>query len=98
MPTHSPNREPDDGTRPLLFTRGEWLLIIATLRLAKRPAEVLGLAVQGMYDREICGQLGIKPGTLRVHLRRCFTQLRTNRKSRLAHETFALFRRLQKNS
>ena len=89
MAARSPNREPDDGTRPPLFTRPEWLQIVATLRLAKRPAEVLGLAVQGMYDREICDRLAIAPGTLRVHLRRCFTQLRTKRKLQLAHETFA---------
>ena len=98
MAARSHDREPDDGTRPPLFTRAEWLLIIATLKLAKRPAEVLGLAVQGRYDREICKQIGIKPGTLRVHLRRCFTQLRTKRKLQLAHETFALFRRLTENS
>ena len=98
MAARTPNREPDDGTRPPLFERVEWLLVIATLRLAKRPAEVLGLAVQGMYDHEICDRLDMAPGTLRVHLRRCCTQLRTNRKSQLAHETFALFRRLAKNS
>jgi DNA-binding NarL/FixJ family response regulator len=98
MAANTPQFDPNDGTRPPLFTAEEWRRIVTALRLSRRPAQVLGLAVQGLYHHEICRQLDMKPGTLRVHLARCCKALDTRRKLKLAYETFALFRRLPENS
>ena len=80
-------------------------MILAHLRLPPRSAEALGLAVQGFHDKEIGERLQkmgkplerVTARTVRDHLRPCLKRLHTARKSRLAYETFALFRRLQKN-
>ena len=73
--------------------------MLAHLKLPPRSAETLGLAVQGLTDKEIGRRLGntITPRTVRDHLRPCIKRLEAHRKSELAIATFALFRRLHGN-
>lgn len=77
MSPRSPKREPDDSTRPRLYSKAEWAMILTYLRLPPRSAEVLGLAVQGLYDKEIGERLKkldespghVTPRTIRDHLK-----------------------------
>ncbi|HKT95995.1 MAG TPA: LuxR C-terminal-related transcriptional regulator [Paraburkholderia sp.] len=53
-------------------------------RLTSREREVVGLAAEGLLDKEIAQRLGISYTTVRTHLDRSFQKLGINNRSRLA--------------
>lgn len=53
-------------------------------RLTPREREVVGLAAEGLLDKEIAQRLGISYTTVRTHLDRSFQKLGINNRSRLA--------------
>ena len=53
-------------------------------RLTRREREVVGLAADGLLDKEIAQRLGISYTTVRTHLDRSFQKLGINNRSRLA--------------
>ncbi|CAM2169166.1 HTH luxR-type domain-containing protein [Paraburkholderia sacchari] len=53
-------------------------------RLTRREREVVGLAAEGLLDKEIAQRLGISYTTVRTHLDRSFQKLGINNRSRLA--------------
>jgi DNA-binding NarL/FixJ family response regulator len=52
-----------EGARPEIAPRSE---------LTAREAQVLALVEQGMRNKEIAGSLGIRPGTVKIHLKHIF--------------------------
>lgn len=48
---------------------------VSTFRLTRRERQVARLAITGMKNREIAADLGIRPGTVKVHLKHVFEQV-----------------------
>jgi DNA-binding NarL/FixJ family response regulator len=59
----------------------EWLVSgIAGLSLTKREVEVVRLVSQGLANKTVAGQLGVREGTVKIHVHNIYRKLRvTNR-------------------
>lgn len=84
----------DDATRPPLFTDEEWRLIVASVMLSPRQAEVVGFVMQSKSDKEIASALGIAKRTVRTHLDESKLRLDAIDRVGLACRVFEAFRRL----
>ncbi|MGD9721478.1 MAG: response regulator transcription factor [Pirellulales bacterium] len=85
----------DDATRPPFLSPEEWRLIVATLLLSPRQAEVVGLVMQSKSDKEIASTLGISKRTVRTHLEQSKSRLDAIDRVGLACRVFEAFRRLK---
>jgi DNA-binding CsgD family transcriptional regulator len=61
---------------PDLFGAGEWQALAESLRLTRRQAEIAALVCKALSNKEIGGQLGISPHTVRMHLNGLLERLR----------------------
>jgi DNA-binding NarL/FixJ family response regulator len=88
------HHSPDDRCRPPLFKPEEWRRMIAAAGLSPRHAEVVGLVIQSKKDKQIGRMLGIRPATVRVHLKECRRRLHAVDRISLFYRVVEIFRRL----
>jgi DNA-binding NarL/FixJ family response regulator len=74
------------------MTPEEWRTIAEELRLSPRQAEVVGLVLRGMRDKQIAAELGLSLPTVRMHLRHVFGRLGVADRMELALRVFAMIR------
>jgi DNA-binding NarL/FixJ family response regulator len=66
-----------------LIARNEWLYIQRKYRLSPRELEVAERVCRGLINSEIAGDLGVKMGTVKTHLKSVFNKTRRRSKIRL---------------
>ncbi len=62
--------------------------------LSPRHAEVVGLVIQSKSDKEIAALLGIRPSTVRAHLKECNRRLEAIDRVNVFYRVVETFRRL----
>lgn len=60
---------------PPQFAGAEWGEIVNALRLSPQQSNVVALIMRGRRDKQIAGELGLSPATVRTHLRGIFVRL-----------------------
>jgi DNA-binding NarL/FixJ family response regulator len=71
----------------------EWNLIVSTMNLTCRQAEIVALLMRGYGDKDIATSLGIGFSTVRTHLRQVFAKQNVDDRLQLVLRAFALLRR-----
>ena len=65
------------GVRRGPFVPQGWDLLASHLQLSPRQAQIGYCLFQGMSDKRIAGEVGIKISTVRTHLERLFRKVNT---------------------
>jgi DNA-binding NarL/FixJ family response regulator len=58
-------------------------------RLTKREAEIAGLVSQGLANKVVAGLLGVREGTVKIHLHSIYRKLRVANRTGLALSAIA---------
>ena len=56
---------------------------VANLVLTRREAEVATLVAQGLPNKVVAGQLGLREGTVKIHLHNIYTKLGVSNRTAL---------------
>jgi DNA-binding NarL/FixJ family response regulator len=60
---------------------------ISKQTLTKREAEIARLVSQGLANKVVAGQLGVREGTLKIHLHNIYRKLRVSNRAGLILST-----------
>ena len=77
---------------PSPLSHDEWELVVASLRLTPREADVVDLLLRGLCDKQIAASAGLKVSTVRSHFRQIFTRLDLGDRVRLVLRVFEVVR------
>lgn len=88
----SPPRHNRPTPPSLALTADEWELVIRSLRLTRREADVVGELLQAKRDKQIASLLGMSVSTVRTHLRHVFAAQGVSDRSELMLRIFSLLR------
>ncbi|HEY4310199.1 MAG TPA: hypothetical protein VGN12_12180 [Pirellulales bacterium] len=94
MDTQYTITDPDDASRPPLFSFNEWRQVVHVLKLSKRQAEIVGYLMQSQTRSSIQRILKIKPSTFRTQYDRARARLGASDKMAISYRVFEVFRQI----
>ena len=62
---------------------GSFAYNVGDQMLTKREAEIVGLVSQGLANKAVAGQLGVREGTVKIHLHNIYRKLRVSNRTGL---------------
>ena len=62
---------------------GSFAYHVGDQMLTKREAEIAGLVSQGLANKAVAGQLGVREGTVKIHLHSIYRKLRVSNRAGL---------------
>ena len=68
---------PDNADGSFAYHVGDQMLT------RKREAEIAGLVSQGLANKAVAGQLGVREGTVKIHLHSIYRKLRVSNRAGL---------------
>lgn len=75
-----------------LLAADEWAIVVETLALTPRQAQVVQLILQAKKDKQIAVEMGVDFWTVRTHLRRIFDRIGAADRVELVLHIFGVLR------